>query len=81
MINKIFLIISLGSPHQLLPFDELVPILKTQIEELKTKMTKKEDELASYFKNLLKKESKFAEETKEMIRQLHSTRDAQVKRI
>ena len=44
-------------------------------------MTKKEDELASYFKNLLEKESKFAEETKEMIRQLHSTRDAQVKRI
>ena len=71
----------IGSAHQLVPIAELVSILKSKIEEMNTDVIKKEDELASLCKKILKQEAEFSEETKRMIQQLHRIRDEQVSDI
>ena len=67
-----------GSAHQLVPIDKLVSTLKSQVDELKTKMMKREEELSSLFKRTSKAVAEFAEETDKMVEQLHRTRDEQV---
>ena len=62
----------------MIPLAELITALKVKIEEMKTKVIEKEEELAALFKRTLKEESEFATETKKMVQQLRRTRDEQV---
>ena len=67
-----------GKPHELLNLGDLVTRLTEDIDVMRKAMLEKEQKLAALFKKTSKVMSEYEQETGEMIKLLHKTRDEQV---
>jgi len=67
-----------GPPHKLVTMNGLVAKLSGKMDEMRSKILKKEDQFQRLMKHMTGVLSDYDNETRDMIETLHRTRDEQV---